>query len=122
MPKPARRNRDKYIENVVAEDYGRPMDDIVAIVVLVCGHAPASKERPFDSWHKWKHAAFEMLNDLVPEASRAMTVGYRAQLVSYIAVVYCGRRRIDNYYHEAVADQIKAARAQARLLAAQHAE
>lgn len=114
--------RLRYVARVVEIDWGMPIDDLAAAVALRCGQCPNEKQYPFDKLKAWKQAAAELLRDALPEATRAMGMGYVPHLVNYLSRAYFGRWRIDDYFYDTIINQIKAARTVVRMELKLHAD
>lgn len=116
MNNPTHENNKRfaYIERVVELDWGKPIDELVTLVTLAAGPCPAARERPFANFKRWKAAAVEILDAALPEATRATGMRYTMHLVVYMARAHFDRKRIDNYFHRSVIDQIRAARRKVR--------
>lgn len=105
----------KYIENVVLQDYGMSLEDLVLAVRLAHGNPPPTKRRPFTENKEWKARVGEFLRDAVPEGSRAMAAGYTSVLVTYMMRAHFNfYGRLDNNYHDQAIFQVKAARKRVR--------
>ena len=96
-----------YIENVVLIDFGRPLDELIALVILACGLPPPPK--PYTAVGEWKGRAIALLSDSVPASQRTQVTGYVHKVV-LIALHVARKQFLSGDQVKSYADQIKVVR------------
>lgn len=97
-----------YVRTVVELDFGRPLDELLALVLLACGRPPPMK--PYGPVGHWKQAASNILLDSVPGARRADVSRYIHNVVLIALNWARGKGLGSTNQIESYALQIKSAR------------
>lgn len=99
-----------YLERVIELDYQKPLDELIALLLVACGPLPPPK--PFTKVSLWKSAAMEILSAVLPTATCAKAMNYR-NIVVLMAIAALRRRGLHHDQLVAYYDHVKARRAEA---------